>query len=149
MKDKFTRYDLKDGMVVTFNDGREACVVIKCGQYINPKDVMRINNKVIGKANGIEREIVKIQYGEDIVYEKETQRMTTEEIRQKLEKLTGEKIEVEPSREEMIGHIDSYCCDRICGNCVLHDLYPGCCFAKMSNEKLKECYEKVMEDGRN
>lgn len=40
----------------------------------------------------------------DLIWErKEPKRTTAEEMRKKLEELTGEKIEIEPTREEMIG----------------------------------------------
>lgn len=73
--------------------------------------------------------------------------MTTEEMRQKLEELTGEKIEYEPSKVEMIGMCYEFCKTQNCSDCVLSH-YGGCCFKNYPDEKLKQCYEKVMEDGR-
>lgn len=79
---------------------------------------------------------------------KETKRMTAEAMRQKLEELTGEKIEVEPSREEMIGACYEFCNKRKClSTCALRDS-GTCTFRNYSDEQLKECYEKVMKDER-
>lgn len=74
--------------------------------------------------------------------------MTAEAMRQKLEELTGEKIEVEPSREEMISACYEFCNKRKClSTCALRDS-GTCTFRNYSDEQLKECYEKVMKDGR-
>lgn len=79
---------------------------------------------------------------------KETKRMTAEAMRQKLEELTGEKIEVEPSREEMIGACYEFCNKRKClSTCALRDS-GTCTFRNYSDEQLKECYEKAMKDER-
>lgn len=79
----------------------------------------------------------------------EIKRMTAEEMRKRLEELTSEKIEVEPSREEMIGKIKLYCSKRSrCAGCVLVDMGRRCNYWKFDSLKLKQCYEKVMEDGR-
>lgn len=74
--------------------------------------------------------------------------MTTEEMRQKLEELTGEKIEVEPSKEEMVGTIELYCRGRSCSNCIITTVCNGN-FGQMSNKELKECYQKVFEYGKS
>ena len=86
----------------------------------------------------------------ELVWERqETKSMTTEEMRKKLEKLTGEKIEVDPSREEMIGKIKLYCTGQSdCTECILSGMCERCNYWKFEDSKLKQCYEKVMEDGR-
>lgn len=87
----------------------------------------------------------------DLIWErKEAKCMTAEEMKEKLEELTGEKIEIIPSRREMIEELECYCedlCD--CDDCVIAnecDHYGA--FDCWKNEHLRECYEKVMEDGR-
>lgn len=64
-----------------------------------------------------------------------------------LEELTGEKIEVEPSREEMIGKIKLYCTGQDCTECILSGMRI-CNYWTFEESKLKQCYEKVIEDGR-
>ena len=66
-------------------------------------------------------------------------------VRQKLEELTGEKIEVEPSKEEMIGKIKLYCTGQSdCTECILSGMCERCNYWKFEDSKLKQCYEKVM-----
>ena len=68
-------------------------------------------------------------------------------MRQKLEELTGEKIEVEPSRNEMVGTCYEFCKKKDCSsNCILYRI-GSCSFKNYSDEKLKECYENVIADG--
>ena len=76
--------------------------------------------------------------------------MTIEEMRKKLEELTGEKIEIGPSREEMIGACYEYYRDypaTFCIGCPLREV-KNCDFELLTNEELKECYEKVIEHGK-
>lgn len=82
----------------------------------------------------------------ELIWERtETKSMTTEEMRKKLEELTGEKIEVEPSREEMIGKIKLYCTGQSdCTECILLGMCERCNYWKFEDSKLKQCYEKVM-----
>lgn len=83
----------------------------------------------------------------ELIWERnETKRMTVEEMRQKLEEFTGEKIEVEPSREEMVQACYEYCRDypvMFCIDCPLRGV-GSCNFKQLTNEELKECYEKVI-----
>lgn len=87
----------------------------------------------------------------ELIWERDARKhMTVEEMRQKLEELTGEKFEIEPSREEMVGVCYEYC--RIyqvmfCNSCPLHEV-ENCNFEELTNEELKECYEKVIEHGK-
>lgn len=82
----------------------------------------------------------------ELIWERtEAKSMTTEEMRKKLEELTGEKIEVEPSREEMIGKIKLYCTGQSdCTACILLGMCERCNYWKFEDSKLKQCYEKVM-----
>lgn len=144
MMDKFTKADLKDGMIVYFDDENKAVLVNDC--YITKNDFECVNGRLILKQSG--RKATKIEYGNEVVWELQSNRMTTEEMRKKLEELTGEKIEVEPTREEMIGMCYEFCRKQDCSkSCILHR-FGNCCFKSYSDKKLKQCYEKVMEDGR-
>lgn len=156
---KFTKADLKDGMVVEYQDktfGRRLVV----GDYLIGGDgYSELNNYAYNLINNnANLEIVKIYKIRDggcfndlmedknlkLIWERsEPKKMTTEEMRQKLEELTGEKIEVESSKEEMIGTIELYCGNRSCSNCIITTVCSGN-FGKMSNKELKECYEKIM-----
>ena len=138
MKKEFTKADLKDGMVVEQKNGER--YVIYNGKELsldgyNPLEqfrddltnelenlfsiekVYKLNTKKIYCLNDI-------FYDEnlELVWERnEPKKMTAEEMRQKLEELTGEKIEVEPSREEMIGIIKIYCDGRPCKTFILNN----------------------------
>ncbi len=145
MQKEFTKADLKDGMVVYFDDGTKAVFIGHF--YVTNSDIEFLNGKLI--LNQLRRRITKIEYGEKVVYESGTTRMTTEEMRQKLEELTGEKIEVEPSRGEMIARLYQYCDE--CSNCYTKCSIKRECrtkgnFSNYDAEDLKQCYEKVMED---
>lgn len=145
MMDKFTKADLKDGMIVYFDDENNAALVNGC--YITKDDFECVNGRLILKQS--RRKVTKIEYGHEVVWELQSNRMTTEEMRKKLEELTGEKIEVEPSREEMVGVCYEFCNKNKCLRpCILIGS-GNCTFRNYSDEQLKECYEKLMEDGRN
>lgn len=162
MQKEFTKADLKSGMVVEYRDGKRRLVlnnrlVGKDGYYelnmytedmkdkeCSERDIMRVFKIVI--ITTLNR-IFHIENLELIWEREEVKRMTVEEMRQKLEELTGEKIEYEPSKVEMIGMRYEFCKTQNCSDCVLSH-YGGCCFKNYPDEKLKQCYEKVMEDGQ-
>lgn len=163
MKKEFTKSDLKDGMVVAYANGERRLVL---NNFLIGKDgYFDLSNysENLKDINSSDRDIVRVfkikivttldyifrTENLELIWERtETKRMTAEEMRQKLEELTGEKIEVEPSREEMIGTIKIYCNGRpLCKKCVLNnECSTNIC--NMTNEKLKRCYKEVMEDGR-
>ncbi len=163
MKDKFTKADLKDGMVVEYSNGKRRLVlnnhlIGKDGYYelnrymedmkdkeSSERDIMRVFKIAI--ITTLDR-IFHIE-NLDLIWErKEPKRTTAEEMRKKLEELTGEKIEIEPTREEMIGACYEFCNKRKClSTCALRDS-GTCTFRNYSDEQLKECYEKVMKDER-
>lgn len=145
MQKEFTKANLKDGMTLHFEDGAKAVLV--SGYYTTRDDIESVNGRLICKHLG--QKVTKIEYGDNVVWEPKTKRMTAEEMRQELEELTGDKIETEPSREEMIGKIKLYCSEReSCAECVLAGLHKRCDYWEFDSENLKQCYEKVMEDER-
>lgn len=163
MKKEFTKADLKDGMVVEYCNGKRRLVLnnrligkdgyYELNQYMedmkdkesSERDIMRVFK--IGIITTLDR-IFHIENLELIWERSETKHMTTEEMRQKLEELTGEKIEVEPSREEMIGMCYEFCGKQVCSrDCILNQ-FGDCCFKNYSDEQLKQCYEKVIANGR-
>ena len=163
MKKEFTKADLKDGMVVEYKNGKRRLVLNnrligkdgyyelnKYGEDMKDKesperDVMRVFKIVITTTLSY---IFHIENLELIWERTETKRMKAEEMRQKLEELTGEKIEVEPSMDEMVGTCYKYCVKNKCSECVLCN-NGSCNFKHHTIEQLKQCYEKVMENGRN
>lgn len=117
MQKEFTKADLKDGMVVEYSNGKRRLVlnnhlIGKDGYYelnrymedmkdkeSSERDIMRVFKIAI--ITTLDR-IFHIE-NLDLIWErKEPKRTTAEEMRKKLEELTGEKIEIEPTREEMI-----------------------------------------------
>lgn len=116
MQKEFTKADLKDGMVVEQNNKERYLVMgdrLLCLSGYNP--LTQFNDDLtnnLGEKYHIKRVFkVKSKYVYDLreifgdgnlelIWERtKTKRMTTEEMRAKLEELTGEKIEVELSRE--------------------------------------------------
>lgn len=163
MEKEFTKADLKDGMVVEYSNGKRRLVlnnhlIGKDGYYelnrymedmkdkeSSERDIMRVFKIAI--ITTLDR-IFHIE-NLDLIWErKEPKRTTAEEMRKKLEELTGEKIEIEPTREEMIGKLGLYCAETVCAKCVLSEMSSGCNYCKFDSEKLKQYYEKVMEDER-
>lgn len=110
MQKEFTKSDLKDGMVVEYNDNRfgKRLVVgdfltgedgyVDLGDYnenlenvVSDLEIVRVYKiKCMGKISSIMKD-----YNLELIWErKEPKKMTVEEMRQKLEELTGEEIEV-------------------------------------------------------
>ena len=131
MQKEFTKADLKDGMVVEYKNGDRRLVVddMLIGQdgWLGLRE-FNYDLKCSG-ANRESIDIVKVcktkrprSFGSlldddnlELIWQRtETKHMTTEEMRAKLEELTGEKIEVELSREEMVGACYGFCRNQKC-----------------------------------
>ena len=165
MKKEFTKADLKDGMIVEQRNNDMYMVfgnklISKIGfnrletydeclmdiQYHdNDYDVMKVFKVNQENVYWLE-DIFKSENLELIWQRTETKHMTTEEMRQKLKELTGEKIKIEPSMEEMIGVIYKYCRKHRCSKCVIPSNEIGCNFFNYSSDEVKKAYDKVMED---
>lgn len=128
MRKEFTKADLKDGMVVEYRNGRKRIVVgdilygqINHGkldwydenllysgeeaQVFNNLDIMKVyeTKHCRGFNTLFADDNLRLIWEREEREEVEVKRMTVEEMRQKLEELTGEKIEIEPSMDEMVG----------------------------------------------
>lgn len=153
MKKEFTKADLKDGMVVEHRDGEKFLV-------LGEKMINRIGFRRINKDN--DYDVVKVYkvksrriYSLDGIFNdecleliwerKETKKMTAEEMRKKLEELTGEKIEVEPSIVEKYWKIDCYCNKTQCSDCCLSNEICTWNNEIDDKENVEECYKKIME----
>lgn len=129
MKDKFTKADLKDGMVVAYANGQRRLVL---NNFLIGKDgYFDLSNysENLKDKNYSDRYIVRVfkinivttldyifrTENLELIWERtESKKMTTEEMRQKLEELTGEGIEIEPSRNEMVGACYALCSNSDC-----------------------------------
>ena len=110
MQKEFTKADLKDGMVVEYNDNyfRKRLVIggfltgedgyADLGDYnenlksvVSDLEIVRVYKiKCMGKISSIMED-----HNLELIWErKEPKKMTVEEMRQKLEELTGKEIEV-------------------------------------------------------
>ena len=162
MKKEFTKADLRDGMVVAYANGKRRLVL---NNFLIGKDGyydLKYYSEDLKNKDDSDKDIVRIfkitmattfdyichSSNLKLIWERtETKKyMTSKEMRQKLEELTGEKIEVEPSREEMIGVIYKYCRKHKCSKCVIPSDEIGCNFANYSSDEVKKVYDKVMED---
>ena len=168
MSKEFTKADLKDGMVVEYKNKYRRLVVdnMLIGQY-GWSELRRINYDLkysIGDHESHDiAKVYKIKHPRDfrtlldddnleLIWQRtETKRMTAEEIRQKLEDLTGEKIEIEPSRNEMMGRVIEYCDNlQFCKGCAIGEMCHdnGSNFVSYCDEEFKQCYKKVIEHGK-
>lgn len=169
MRKEFTKADLKDGMVVEEQRGVMGVVLKDRILYEDGWDSL-VSWKEDLRSNGCDGfDIIKIYKiriesiyelsdtldieNLELIWERnEIKHMTAEEMRKKLEELTGEKIEVEPSREEMVGVLTK-CCSEY-DNCNLCCIRKECDkggvldFWDYSTESLKQCYEMVIADGK-
>lgn len=163
MKKEFTKSDLKDGMVVEYRNGKRRLVLnnflIGIDGYFdlsnyseNLKDKNSSDRDVVGvfKVNIVTNldYIFRTENLELIWKRTESKKMTPEEMRKKLVEMTGENIEVEPSKEEMIGTIKIHCNDKPCETCILNNKCLATNIYDMTKEQLKQCYKELMEDGR-
>lgn len=110
MQKKFTKSDLKDGMVVEYNDNSFGKRLVIGGFLIGEDgydDLVNYNENLKNVVSDLE--IVRVykikcmgeissimkDYNLELIWERtETKKMTIEEMRQKLEELTGEEIEI-------------------------------------------------------
>ena len=161
---EFTKADLKDGMVIECRDKDRFLVfghkllnsngfdfINDIADDLTDKkykdkdfDIMKVYKVNIENVKRLS-DILKHENLELIWERIEVKRMTVDEMQQKLEELTGEKIEIEPSVEEMIGSIRIYCHNKHCNSCIIHSECSGCDIVCMTNEQLKECYRKVLK----
>lgn len=161
MQRELTKADLKDGMVVEYGNGKRRLVlnnymIGKDGYYtldhykenmkdkeFSDRDIMRVFT--ISIVTTLDR-IFHIENLNLIWERKETKKMTVEEMKNKLEELTGEKIEVELSNEEKYGKILQHCKSTSCSKCCLSDF--GDCtweYDSTNTKNVEDCYTKMME----
>lgn len=110
MQKNFTKSDLKDGIVVEYNDNSFGKRLVVGGFLIGEDgydDLVNYNENLKNVVSDLE--IVRVykikcmgeissimkDYNLELIWErKETKKMTVEEMRKKLEELTGEQIEI-------------------------------------------------------
>lgn len=163
MMDKFTKADLNDGMVAETRNKRRYIKLgerllnfdgwIPLGNYADNLcheylykgfDIVKVFKVNTNMVIGLEM-VLCDEYLEPVWKRDEVKRMTGEEMRQKLEEMTGDKIEIEPSISEMVGTCYKHCDKNRCSECVLDNI-GNCNFSNIKIELLKQYYEKVMED---
>ena len=165
MQKEFTKADLKCGMVVEERRGVMGVVLKDRILYEDCRDSL-ISWEEDLRSNSCDGfDIVKIYKiriesiyelsdtldieNLELIWERnEIKHMTAEEMRQKLGELTGEEIEIEPSRNEMVGACYALCSNSDClKKCILEDS-GNCKFYKYTDEQLEEAYKKVIANGK-
>lgn len=153
---KFTKNDLKPGMIVEYNNGTRRLVVndklIGIAGYNSLDSYTPELKNIRGKEHDIKRvyeskaffvtDLFTDPHLELIWEREEVETMTAGEMAKKLEELTGKKVKVEPSREEMYGALILHCNHEECPNCAFSD---KCFSANSTKEELKPLYEKLVE----
>lgn len=129
MQKEFTKADLKDGMVAHLDNGNKTVLVND--YYTTKNDFECVNGRLILKRSG--RKVTKVEYGNEVVWE-QSNKMIAEEMKAKLEELTGKKIQVESNRRvgqwfllDECSNSGVYC--SICGKKVYKEDY--------ANQKIK------------
>lgn len=167
---EFTKADLKDGMVVEQRNNAMHMVfgdriINKFGfngletydeclmdiQFHNKEyDVMKVFKVNTEKVYCLE-DILKSDNLELIWERKEAKEMTAEEMRQKLEELTGEKIEIKLSVDDKRVALANYCNNREgCGSCPFNSNTSKCfgmqdIFA-FEDEDVENLYNKLKQN---
>lgn len=160
MQKEFTKADLEDGMVVEYCNGQRRLVLnnyligndgyYKLSHYgedmknkeCSDKDIMRVFT--ISTVTTLDR-IFHIENLKLIWEREEIKKMTTEEMRKKLEELTGEKIEIELSNSDKYTEILKYCNSLHCNICCLNDVYCTWENDLEDTQNIEACYNKIME----
>ena len=162
MKKEFTKADLKSGMVVEYSDktfGRRLVVdnfLVGEDGYL---ELEEYNEDLTLEDEYATLDIVsvyKVKYAEkinklfdknnlELIWErKETKEMTVEEMQQKLEDLTGDKIEVKASEELILFRLEDYCNKHNCNECVFGNNM-NCKFHSMTNCEIEKAYKEMMQ----
>ena len=170
MKKEFTKADLKEGMVVKDRNNKKYIVfgdriINKFGfngletydeclmdiKFHNKEyDVMKVFKVNTEKVYCLE-DILKSDNLELIWERKEAKEMTAEEMRQKLEELTGEKIEIKLSVDDKRVALANYCNNREeCGSCPF-DSNTSECFGMQDifaseDEDVENLYNKLKQN---
>ena len=167
MRKEFTKGDLEVGMVIRVSNGIKKEWGLYIGGYFAFNmygflDLRDFDYKMQNNLKGNYQYIDAIgePYAErcrklpdllnesniKIIWErKETERMTAEEMKAKLQELTGKGIEVKPSRNEMFGEVKRYCTGMPCAQCKIgHECeQSGKSFASMTAEEIEHIYNKL------
>lgn len=157
----FTFNDLQYGYVVEYRDGQKRLVLNNyligtngCYELSNYKEDMK--NQAYSDLDIVrvfkisaQTTLDRLFYIENLnlIWErKATKKMTIEEMQNKLEELTGEKIEIEISNEDKNTAIVKYCAFTHCNICCLND--DTCCTWENdleNTQNIEDCYNKIME----
>ena len=131
---EFTKKDLKPGMVVEYNNGSRRLVLsdrlIGDGTYnwlesyteelkSNANDELNVKKVYISNAYSLDD-----LFEDDclvLIWEREEiESMTATQMAALIEELTGKKVRIEPSMEEMYRALDLYCSSTTCPECIFN-----------------------------
>lgn len=164
---EFTKADLKDGMVVeqrnnamhmvfgdklinkdSFNRLETYDECLMDIQYHEKEyDIMKVFKVNTENVYCLE-DILKSDNLELIWERKESKQMTTEEMRQKLEELTGEKIEIKLSVKDKRVALINYCKSRkTCNDCIFYrDSDEGIGIFDFEDEGIENLYNRLKQN---
>lgn len=166
MQKEFTKQDLKTGMIVEYRNKERMIVVgdILYGETGCEK-ISFYNENLLEESNVTKKDIMRVYETKyclgfnalfndnnlELIWKREeVKHMTTEEMRKKLEEFTNEKIDIEPSKNEMVGALYLLCSKmKMCRYCYIKEecrKNKYCTFANYTEEEIKKCYKKVIEN---
>lgn len=169
---EFTIDDLKYGYLVETRDGRYALYMPS--QNGDVFDFGSINYSIMNYKKNLKYDnnrnsnvdIVKVfgfaEYGtiqlttdnRELLWERkerETVKMTVDEMREKLEALIDQNVEIKYEKSQhrdtnttvQKNELNNYCLTVFCSNCIFG--HEDCNFDDMNSEKLEQCYERLKE----
>lgn len=166
MQKEFTKKDLKTGMIVEYRNKERRIVVggILYGETGCEK-ISFYNENLLEESNFTKKDIMRVYETKyclgfnalfndnnlELIWKREeVKHMTTEEMRKKLEEFTNGKIDIEPSKNEMVGALYLLCSKmKMCRYCYIKEecrKNKYCTFANYTEEEVKKCYKKVIEN---
>lgn len=147
---RFTKEDLKPGMIVECMDGRRFVVededdLRSFKEDLTNRDASCLDIKRVYINNPVIETLFDDRVHNLIWERKEIKSITADEAAAKIEELTGEKVEIEPSMETMYGTLILYCQSSRCNDCVLEGRCNGF-DSLVTPGKIKASYEKLMRE---
>lgn len=169
MRDNFTKSDLKTGMVVQCKNKQLFLVIgnklVDSYNHLELKDydedlidrtsdnvshnfdidkVFKIKSSYVYQFSDVFKEDNLAPIWERVI----VKGMTIEEMKNELELLTNQKIEIidewkDKGKHKIINDLETYCRSHVCNGCLINEFDSDCNFIKYNYDKLQHCHDYV------